>query len=142
MTSRRTEVRQAFAALITGLPTAGARVFRSRTRPLQAAELPAVLVFSGEAEMDDEVIGLQQPSLVRYRLRADILVKEGADNEDIADQILQEISDAVFASVSANTLSGKVQGLQLISVGEPDLDDSLEKPALRLPVLFETVYSE
>ena len=76
-----------------------------------------------------------------YQLSADILVKHSVGNESTADQILDEISDAVFASITANTLSGKVASLRLVHIGEVDLDDSLEKPALRLPVLFETQYS-
>lgn len=136
----RTDIRNAFTALLTGLPSTGSRVYKSRTRPLQASELPAILIFSGEANPESATIGGQRPDLMSYRLRADILVKDSAGNEDSADQILAEIESAIFASVAANTLSGKVAGTRLLSIGEPDLDDSLEKPALRLPVLFETTY--
>jgi len=139
--SQRTAIRTAFAALLTGLPSTGSRVYQSRTRPLQAAELPAILVFSGESKTEANNVGSQKPDLMTYQLRADILVKDSTGTESIADQILDEISSAVFANVTANTLSGKVSSTRLIQVGEPDLDDSLEKPALRLPVLFETTYS-
>lgn len=139
--TQRTEIRNAFAALLTGLPSTGARVYQSRTRPLQAAELPAILIFSGGSRPEDKDLCSMRPGLMTYQLSADILVKHSVGNESTADQILDEITAAVFASVSANTLSGKVASLRLIHVGEVDLDDSLEKPALRLPVLFETQYS-
>lgn len=139
--SQRTVIRRAFAAQLTGLASTGAHVYLSRTRPLQAAELPAILVFSGESDPESTPIESQRPDLMRYRLRADILVKDATGGEDIADQIFEEISVALFASVAANTLFGKVIATRLLSIGEPDLDDSLEKPALRLPVLFETTFA-
>lgn len=139
--NQRTAIRQAFAALITGLPTTGSRVFQSRTRPLSSTTLPAILVFSGESTPEAIGIGSQEPDLMTYRLRADILVKDSVGIESTADEILDEITGAIFANVTANTLSGKVAAIRLIQIGEPDLDDSLEKPALRLPVLFETYYS-
>lgn len=138
--SQRTNIRTAFATAITGLPSLGHRVFVSRTRQLRDNELPAALVFSGETEFDTEVVGLQHPVLAFYKLRVDILVKQSG-GEDIADQILDEISGVVFASIEANTLGGQITGLRLSGVGEPDLDDSLDTPALRLPVVFETTYS-
>lgn len=139
--SRRTDIRTAFAALLGTLPSVTGRVFLGRTRPLKDAQLPAVLVFSGETEPQGQSIGGQQPDLTAYRLRADILVKNHGGIEDTADQILDEMTAAVFASTTANTLSGKVQSTRLIQIGEPDLDDSLEKPALRLPVLFEVIHA-
>ncbi len=137
----RTVIRNAFAALLTGLPSVGTRVFQSRSRPLAAAELPAILVFSGEATGEADNVCSLRPDLMRYQLRADILVKDSTGIEALADQILDEICNAVFASPTANTLSGQVCGIRLVQIGEPDLDDVLEKPALRLPVLFETTYS-
>lgn len=141
MTARRTEIRNAFATALTGLTTTGARVFCSRTRPLAATELPAILVFSGEETPLQMLLTTSQPIQRRYELRADIMLKDNTGAEDTADTILAEIEAALFASVAANTLAGKVGSITLKAVGSPDIDDSTEKPCLRLPVLFETVYS-
>lgn len=138
----RTEIRKAFAGLLTGLPTCGARVFVARTRRLSDADLPAILVFSGTHTPADTGPGPQRADISAYRLRADIVVKHADGAEDIADSALEEIEGAVFASVSANTLGGLVHATRLVQAGEPDLDDGLEKPVLRLPVLFETLFSQ
>lgn len=140
--SKRTQIRTAFAALITGLATTGANVFVARTRPLADANLPAILVFSGEHEPVSNPASSMRPDAYTFRLRADIVVKDSSTAEATADSILEEIETAVFASIAANTLSGLVAHTRLVSVGEPDLDDALEKPAVRVPVLFEVFYTE
>ena len=141
MTSR-SEIRRAFADLVTGLPSTGKHVFESRKRPFSDSDLPAIVVSSGESVPEEaSVIGLQKPALMAYRLRADIYVKDSASAEVMADQILDEVTGAIFRGIPENTLSGRVHSTRLVQVGEPDLDDLLEKPAVLLPVLFETIYS-
>lgn len=137
---RRTEVRNAFVAALAGLATTGARVFASRTRPLEAAELPAILVFSGEASPGASLLGGRIVTN-RYRLRADILVRDGINSENIADKVLEEMQAALFATPAAMTLGGQVKTLQWVGSGDPELDDSTEKPAIRVPVLYEVVYT-
>lgn len=139
--SARTDIRSAFAALLTGLPTCGGRVFVSRTRRLSDADLPALLVFSGAQTPAESGSGTQEPALSSYRLRADIVVKDNSSAEAVADAALAEIESAVFAGVAANTLGGLVHATRLVQVGEPDVDDGLEKTVVRLPVLFETLFS-
>lgn len=142
-TARRTAVRNAFAAAITGLATTGDRVFvsRSSARPLAGAELPGLLVYSGEQLPAVSLVRNGQPVAWSWKLRADILVKDGQDAEAKADQILEEITAALFASPATMTLGGQVSSLVLVGVDETDLDDSLEKPAVRIPLVFEAIYS-
>lgn len=133
--SIRTTLRTALAQALTGL-TSGAQVFQSRTRPLGADQLPAILVFSGNEEVG-EYDADDQPAQYRWQLRADVLVREGAGNEAKADDILAEMQAAVASATALN--SGTCQA-RYIGTGEVDLDDSTERPALRLPVLFEVTY--
>lgn len=137
--STRKAVRAAFVDLLKDANVCSGRIYPSRSRPVAANALPAVLVFSAVCEPLGTLISSNAPDAWRYQLRADVLVKDtGA--EDAADDVLDAIMAAVFASQSANTLAGAVHGIRLVEIGEPDLDDSLEKPAIRLPVLFETVF--
>lgn len=133
--SSRTDIRAALVAAATGLPLTGANVFAARTRPLQQNELPAILVFSGGSECgESDADG--DPVSTAYRLRADILVRE-VSGETVADQILDQLTQAVRNSAALH--NGTVE-CRLVGTGEVDLDDSTEKPALRLPVLFEVTY--
>ena len=133
MTAQRTTVRDALKQALTGLVHTGSHVFIGRTRPLTAAELPAILIFSGSQEVTDyDLDGL--PSETRWQLRTDVLVREGEGSEAIADEILAAMVAAVAASAPLNQ---NQCSSRFVGTGEVDLDDATEKPALRLPVIFE-----
>lgn len=133
--SQRTEIRTALAQALTGLPS-GAHVFQSRTRPLDASQLPAIMVFSGSSEAPDIDFD-SAPEVTHWQLRADVLVRDGDGNEAIADQILAEMLAAVAGAADLNRHDRQAR---FMGTGEVELDDSLERPALRLPVLFEVIY--
>jgi len=140
--TKRTAIRAAFAALLTGLATTGANVFTFRPRALPDARLPALLISSGESEPDNVSPVTTAPDGWSWRLRVDVLVKEGAASEDTADQILEEVQAAVFASIAANTLGGLVARLRLIGIGDVDYEvEAVEKPCVRVPLVFEAYYS-
>lgn len=132
----RTTLRTAFAAAITGLPLVGGRVFVSRTRPLTDSDLPAILVYSGESEVTDADID-GNPTEERWRLRADVLVTTAA-GEAQADDILDAMRQAIINDPALQ--SGTTQ-CRYIGSGEVDLDDSLQKPLLRLPTIFEATFA-
>ena len=134
----RTTIRAAFAAQLTGLHTTGARVYTSRTRQINDADLPCILVFSGESTVEESEYGMPTPVTLTYQLRADILVKSSLGSENTADQVLSEILASLFASESANTLQGTVDTLSLLQIGAPEMDPSIDQPVVRLPVLFAT----
>ena len=132
--SKRTEIRNALRDALLGLPLTGSNVFLTRSRPLSLSECPAILVFSGVSEVvDQDMDGI--PAQLRWELRADVIVIDG--QEDAADTILDQMVVAVSTSES---LAATGALLRLSGVGEIDLEQSLERPALRLPVLFSCEY--
>lgn len=136
MSAHRTTIREALKQALTGLPFTGQNVFIGRTRALRAAELPAILIFSGQAEVSDyDLDGL--PAETRWQLRADVLVREGEGGEATADAIVEAMAAAVAAAAPLNQ---HPCSSRLLGTGEVDLDDATEKPALRLPVIFEVIY--
>src|SRR5215470_12026067 len=50
-------IRDAVAALVTGLPTTANRVFIGRTRPLGAGHLPTLLIYTTEEQSDRPMEG-------------------------------------------------------------------------------------
>lgn len=135
MPSRRTDIRQAFAAAITGLPQVGNHVFITRSRALSDTELPAIMVFSGESEaVDYDIDG--SPTEERWRIRADIIFRNGDSNETLADEVLDSVRVAVR---DAAALHDETTECRYIGTGEVDIDDSTQKAALRLPIMFEVV---
>lgn len=140
MISRRTEIRQAFATALSGLQTTGWNVFVAPKRQLSADELPALLVWSGAEEPNGAFLRNGKPVQKRWRLMVGIRVKESVTAEETADQIIDEIEAALFASPATMTLGGLVNSLSLAGAGEAEIEDTLDKPALALPVFFEVLY--
>jgi hypothetical protein len=140
MTPRRTEIRNAFKAAITGLATTGANVFLAPRRQLAANELPALLLWSGEESPDGAFLRNGLPLQTRWRLVVGIRVKED-DAETTADDIIGEIKAALFASPAAMTLGGLVKSLSYAGAGEVELDEAQDKAVLALPVFFDCSYS-
>ena len=143
MIHKRTQIRSALAAVLTGLATCGARVFVSRVRPLGAAEVPALLIGTGAEDRETAAHSLATgAAYIGYlTCRVDIVVKEADGYEDAADSALADIEGRLFDSVAHNTLGGLVHSITLNSIGDPEMDDSTEKPVIRLPVFLRIVYS-
>jgi hypothetical protein len=62
-----------------------------------------------------------------------------ASLDDTLDTICSEVETALYASVSANTLGGKVKALNLESI-DIEQDDSLDKPAGRAVMVWRGTY--
>lgn len=91
----RKQIREAAAAALTGLTATGSRVFQSRARLLQAADLPCLRIFC-----DDEAIELKTMGPLRERERRLDLIVEGcasanSDLDDTLDQIVKEVEIAL-----------------------------------------------
>lgn len=143
MASRRTEIRNALKARLTGLATTAGRVFDdTRTAPLATADLPALFVVTGgEDTRDATLLKTGLPVANPLAMRVDILVKATGDFVATANDILDEVKSALFDGAAHNTLGGLAHFVQLASIADPEVDDSMEKPAYRLPVILRIDYS-
>lgn len=142
MSARRTDIRNAFRAAITGLATTGANVFLAAETPqISAANLPALLIWSGEATPDGAFLSRLSAVQFRWRLVVGIRVKASAAAEATVDQIIDELRTALFASASTMTLGNQVMSLTLAGIGEVDIDDTQDEPVLAVPVFFDCGYA-
>lgn len=139
MTHKRTSLRAALVATLTGLATTGSRVYASRLRPLTAADVPAILVSTQGEEMDAAYLVNGLPIQRSLRVVLEIIVKAVADYEATADTILDEIETALFTSHVS--LGGNALSVSLASIDDPVMDDSTDKPVVRLPVILRVTYS-
>lgn len=140
MSHKRTLIRNALAALLTGLPTCGGHVYPSRLKPLSASELPAILITTLGEEPDMALMVSGRPIRRPLLARLDIVVKAVNGYEDTADAILGEIEGALFATPQP-TLGGNALSIRLAGIAEPEADDSTDKPVICLPVAVEIVYT-
>ena len=91
-------IRDAFVAVLTGLPTTGANVFKSRVRALwETEELPALLVYTQD---DRAEIFNEAPR--RYERTASVAVEIVARANDDLDDVLDGIADEVEAALFDN----------------------------------------
>lgn len=140
MSHKRTQIRNALVAQLTGMSTCGAHVYGSRLRPLSASEVPAILVSTGAEENESPLLSTGVPLHRKLEVRMDIVVKAVSGYEDTADTVIGEIEGALFDSVDDNTLGGIAESIELASIGDPDMDDSTDKPVVRLPVILRVNY--
>tara|TARA_Y100000310_G_scaffold342185_1_gene444186 strand:+ start:7654 stop:8106 length:453 start_codon:yes stop_codon:yes gene_type:complete len=108
MAHLREQIREQVVADLTGLTTTGANVFKGRVYPLEASNLPALLIYT-----DDEEIVLEQRAMgaVRKLFRKVELIVEaqaqGISNavEDTIDTICKEVEVALASDISLNSLA-------------------------------------
>ena len=135
----RTQCRDAAVTLGTGLTTTGTRVFaaRPKTRPIQASELPCLLVYTNEEET--ELVSGQRGA--RRKVNACQLMVSGyaAGVGDI-DKTLDTISKEVEAALeAAPTLSGKAKDLFLTGTVKEDASEG-EQPTWMITLTFTCEY--
>lgn len=113
MPHARQQIREAAATVLTGLATSGSRVYQSRVHPLEAANLPCLLVNTD----DEEVQGLKisSPDLLDRRLTLTVsaVAKASANLDDTLDNMIAEVETVLGGSI----LGGLVKTLQLDSIG-------------------------
>lgn len=132
----RRQIREAAAALVTGLTTTGARVYQSRIYPLQDAELPGLLVYTKDET--SERVTVHRPSIFQRNVE---LVVEGyakalSDLDDTLDGIAQQVEVAIAGDPG---FSGKAKTTTLRST-EVEMQDGAEKPIGMVRLVYDVVY--
>lgn len=141
MSSKRTQIRDALVTRLRGMATCGNRVFASRLRPLGPDELPAILVSTLGEDPESTSLATNRATVSRLRVVLEIIVKAASGYEETADTILDEIKGALFDTAQHNQLDGLVMAITLTSIDDPEMDDSTDKPVIRLPVLLRVTYA-
>lgn len=134
----REQIVVAAVAAVTGLATTGSNVFRDRDtdeRPLQATELPALLV---DDDGDPaEIISIGQGRLLErtMRIRITAFVKSASGYSTLLNTILKEIEIAI-----AGAALGGAKYALLALVDPREVDESGEKSAVRQAFHFDFYY--
>lgn len=131
----RRQIREAAATLVTGLGTTGARVYQMRIYPLQAAELPGLLVFTNDETA--ERVTFPAPSIFERRLE---LVIEGyaratSNLDDTLDGIAKEVEIAIAGDQG---FGGKAKSTTLRSTQVEMVD--ADQPIGMVRLIFDVIY--
>lgn len=120
----RRQIREALAALVTGLATTGSRVYQSRVYPLGDSNLPCLLVNTDDESIETLTTGATPMQERRLTVQVRAVAKESSSLDDTLDQIMAEVEAALGAAGVLSTLAKSItlSGLRV------EMDDALEKP--------------
>lgn len=140
----REQIRNAAVSALTGLPTTGVRVFKSRKYPLQEQELPGLLVYTMAEESETAALGYPRMINRKLVLRVLGIAKQNASLDDTLDDIAEEVetalaSDRTFGGlVTDNQLMATEMNLQTIN-DEEISDKPIGIIAMDWTVLYRTL---
>jgi hypothetical protein len=135
MAHDRETIRKAFVTALTGLTTTGARVYRTRVYPMDAAKLPGLIVYTTEEENEPPTMGTSAQE------RELTVVVEGyaKTSPTLIDDTLDDIADEVETAIGADrTLSGSCQTCWLSETSIEYV--SGDQPAGVVKMQFTTFY--
>lgn len=135
----RQQIREAAAALLTGLATTSSRVYQSRIHPLGDTELPCLVITTNDETVERGNTG--QSALLKRVLNLQVTAKAKAtaNVDDTLDTIIKEVEIALNASVSANTLGGLAKQIDLSTL-YVDMDGEGEMPVGQAVMNFNCYY--
>jgi len=138
----RRQIREAFAAQVTGLATTGANVFQSRIQNLAATDLPALRIYTEqEGVQDDDILAVPYLQHREITLRVEAVAKASANLDDTLDQICLEVEQAIGASQSSSTLGGlarlhcSLTGTQIQFDGSTDINAGIATMSWKVTAL-------
>ncbi len=133
----RTQIRNAVATLLTGLATTGSRVFASRVHPLTANDLPALLVYARDEQVEyiTSTTPREQVRVMSLEVRGVLSAVTGAD--DTADLIAQEVESAM---ASDSSLGGLVARMDITSI-EIVTDQAAESTVANVVMSYDLTYN-
>jgi len=135
----KTQIRDAAATACTSLTTTGARVYKARPddRPLQASELPCLLIYTDEEVQEVATLGGPTRRLTRMLdLMIDGIAAGSGDIDATLDTIAKEVETALAADA---TLGGLAKDLYPTRQ-EKERDAAGETPAHRIRMTFAVEY--
>ena len=135
MSHVRQQIREAAAAALTGLASAGNRVFQSRLRPLRDADLPCLLVNTDDEEVDTLGMGVHPAQERQLALKVRCVAKDASDLDDTLDSLLAEVETAL----DGQTFGGKAKGIVLTGISI-EMNDELEKPVGIATATYQVTY--
>ena len=103
MTHSRQTIRERIATRLTGLTTTGSNVFQSRVYPLQASELPALRIYTGDEEAVEDLEVMGYEGVIQVEARIEVAVRENDTYDDTLDLILEEVQAALVTERASAT---------------------------------------
>lgn len=131
----REQICTAAAAALTGLPTSAARVFKSRTRAMEAIDLPGLRVYANDESISTSSMGIGR----RRQHMLDLVVECCSKKTSAMDTELNAMVKEVIATLDANQGIGGAKYVEPRRI-EIDMDGDAEKDVGVARITFEVPY--
>lgn len=133
----RRQIREAVAARVTGLAATASRVFQSRVYPLEATDLPGLLI-STKSESVAEMDLVANPLLERQLVMlVEAVAQATADLDDTLDEICRQVEVAIATSSVAQLGGAKAIVLESTEI---ELSSEGEQPIGRATMQYRATY--
>jgi hypothetical protein len=135
----RTQIRDAVVTAVTGLTTTSTRVHAARpgTRPLQPTDMPALLIYTNDTDVEEIAGTLGSRRLAHL---TEVMIEGYARGTGDVDKTLDTIEKEVRVAIEANpTLGGKCKTITLAGAIKEDGDDT-DQPTWRIRLNWRCEY--
>lgn len=131
----RKQIRDAAAAVLTGLTTSSTRVYESRTHELQDVNLPGLRIYTNDEDVKIESIGVDRQLERNLELVVEACSKKSSGLDDELDLMIQEVE----VSIAANQNLGGAKRIQLTGIAI-DMEGEAEKEIGVARMTFQVRY--
>lgn len=129
----RTQIRDFVKTTLTGMTTTGSNVFKTRFYPLEQADLPGLIIFSGpEGSSKTTLTSVERT----YTVIVEVYASANIDVDDTLDTACKEIEAALF---SDTTFGGLCKFAELTSTDFEQADE-FKKPTMRVTLTIDVGY--
>ena len=134
----REQIADAAVTALTGLTTTTTRVYRGRdteARPLQADEVPGLVIITGGEAPEIGSLGVSRIIERRMRLLVTAHVKAASGYDSTLNLILKECEVAL-----AGATLGGAKSAHIAEVGDSEISEGSDKPVASQLFVFEFFY--
>lgn len=138
MSHARTQIRNAVTALLMNNTSAGSKVYESRVYPLDDPKLPAILIYTKQETVSDQM-SMSKPRTQHRELQLTIeaYVKANSNIDETADTLALEIEQLIAVDT---TIGGLVKDT-ILDTTEIQYSDEGEKPIAVIILTFAVLYA-
>jgi hypothetical protein len=133
----RRQIREAVATAVTGLTTTGTRVFQSRVYPLEAADLPCLLVRTEGDTSEVQSIHAPSPLMRTLSVRIIAIARATSDLDDTLDEICRQVEVALAMPCSALSALAETIALESTTI---EMSGNAEQPTGSATLQYQVVY--
>ena len=138
----RQSIRSNIVTTLTGLTTTGSNVFETRQYPLENSNLPALLIYTNEEDVEYSTITTPRTQFRTLTCSVEAYVKATGSIDDTLDTIAVQVEEALYTDL---TRGGNANDTQITGVSmtyNAEGDQPLGVGSFTVIVLYSTLEND